>query len=236
MRMTVAAPEPDDRAAIDGGFTLVELLVAIAIFAMLTGVISTAVVNGYRTIRDVGELSDVQVQQQNALLWITRLLRYADNPLEGYAPTTWVPLGSASTDAGGNSQIVFYTYSATGPVEGVPYKADLRITPDGDLISTVSTPTLVGDEYCWLRTDRAACSGITEDVATRVLVRATTTHAPSFTLTYLDGSGTIVVPPVAADQASWDDWATAVDQVRMSISDDGFAQNVEQTVRLVNPR
>lgn len=220
----------------DAGFTLVELLTAMSIFLIIMGIVSTAVVNGYRTIQDVGRLSDVQAQQQNALLWTTRLLRYADNPVEGTTPSPWTPLGGA-TVTNGHSALTFYTYSGTGPVDRVPYKAELLVDGNGDLVSRVTTPTYVtGYGYCWLRADNQSCTGITEDVNIRILVNATDEHAPSLTLTY-QGSGGVASPaPVNTDLATWRTWASGVSTVTLRIGDDGQADYVEQTVGLVNPR
>ena len=79
----------------DEGFTMVELLVAVGIFAVLMAIVTTGTIRGFQAIREIRSLASVQAEQQNALLWITRLLRYADNPAESLTPKPWTPLGGA---------------------------------------------------------------------------------------------------------------------------------------------
>lgn len=221
----------------DEGFTMVELLVAIGIFAVLMAIVTTGTIRGFQAIREIRSLASVQAEQQNALLWITRLLRYADNPAESLTPKPWTPLGGAGVDGNGNSWLTFTTYSGTGPIDRVPYWADLRVLGNGDLVSTVATPTLVpGYGYCWRRSDASACASIVEDVRTRVLVRADAEHAPAFALTFVDASGAVVPAPVGATDAAWRTWASSVDVVRVRLADTAASQTLEQTVRLVNPR
>lgn len=223
----------------DAGLTLVEMITSMAIFLIIMGVVSTGIITGFRTIRDVTQFSDVQVQQQNALLWITRLLRYGDNPVEGLTPTPWAVAYTGTTDAAGNNALTFFTYSGTGPVaaDRMPYKAQLRVDASGNLVSTVWTPRWVSNYgYCWAKTDNAACSAISEDIRTRVLVRKTEGHTPSFTLTYRTAAGQVTVPPATGDTATWRAWASAVDTVTVRIADTTPTNVVEQTVRLVNPR
>ena len=228
---------PGEQVPGDEGFTLVELMVAIGVFAVLMAIVTTGTIRGFQAIAQIRDVSMVQAEQQNSLIWITRLLRYADNPTESTTPLPWTALNGAGTDAQGNSWLTFTTYSGTGPVDRVPYKADLRVLGNGDLVSVIATPTLVsGYGYCWKRTDNAACSAITEDVRTRVLIRATQGHTPAFVLTYRDAAGAVTPPPVGATDAAWKTWASAVAEVNVRIADDSASQIVDQDVRLVNPR
>ena len=221
----------------DEGFTLVELMVAIGVFMVLMAIVTTGAIRGFQAIAQIRDVSMVQAEQQNSLIWITRLLRSADNPTESVTPLPWTALNGAGTDAQGNSWLTFTTYSGTGPIDRVPYLADLRVLGNGDLVSVVATPTLVsGYGYCWRRTDNAACSAITEDVRTRVLIRATQGHTPAFVLTYRDEDGALTPPPVGATDATWRAWASAVAEVNVRIADDAASQIVDQDVRLVNPR
>lgn len=227
-----ARPDPDD-----AGFSLVELLTAIGIFSILMALVSTAVIRTYQTVSDAGLVSNVQAEEQNSMLWISRLLRYADNPAEGTTPTPWTPLSGAGSSGTGKDYLTFYTYSGTGPVDRVPYKAQLSIAGNGDLVNTVTTPTYVANYgYCYLRADANACSGITQDVRTRVLVRASKGHTPALTLTYYTSSGVSTPPPAGATDAAWRAWASAVASVKVSIADTVRSQKVEQTVKLVNTR
>lgn len=226
------------RAASDSGFTLVELLVAIGVFGVSMAIVSVATVAALQSVRQATASSEIQVQQQNAIIWISRLLRYADNPIEGAAAVPWVQLNGASTDANGNSVLTFTTYSGTGPLDRVAYQATLSVAANGDLVSTVVTPQTVAgySSQCWRRSDAAECATITEDVRVRTLVRATTKNTPRFTLAYVDSAGAATTPPAGATAQQWATWASKVGQVTVTISDTGSSSSVSQTVILANPR
>jgi len=219
--------------------SLVELMIALAIFLFIMGVVTTAAIMGFRTIATATALSDISVQQQNALLWTTRLLRYADNPSEGATPVSWVVPRSVSTSPGA-SAVTFYTYSGTGPTDGVPYRVRLSLDADANVISRIVTPQAVPgyDSWCWEPGDAPACARVTADVSTRVLVSAREGHTPGLTLTFQDDAGTpIAVPGTGATDAAWTAWAPTVDAVTIRIFDQQTPTRVvEQTVRLENPR
>jgi prepilin-type N-terminal cleavage/methylation domain-containing protein len=144
----------------DSGFTLVELLTAIAVFSVLMVIVGRGTLTGFSAIRDIGDKSNAQADAQNAAEWLTRQLRYVETP-EGQA--------SAITEASPNA-ISFYTYSGSGPKHDVPYlvkvfvtttKGDegvapcLVVTPPAtgakwkNLCSSVSTPTRVTGGWSW---------------------------------------------------------------------------------------
>jgi len=223
----------------DRGTSLVELLVAMGIFLVVMAVVTTVAISGLRTVTTATAVSDIQVAQQNALLWTTRLLRYADNPVEGLNPTPWVDYDSAS-NAEGASAVTFYTYSGTGPLDGVPYRVVLELDAAGDLVTEVSTPQKPTESYegwCWTP-DTGDCSTITEDTARRVLVAASDGHTPGLTLTYRDEGGTVLeVPGAGGSVDAWNDWASQVDTVDIRIFDtETPASEVSQLVKLENPR
>lgn len=226
------------RTSSDSGFSLVELLVAIGIFGVSMAIVSVATVSALQSVRRATASSDIQVQQQNAIIWISRLLRYADNPIEGAAAVPWVQLNGIGTDASGNSSLTFTTYSGTGPLDRVAYQATLAVAANGDLVSTVATPQTVAGygSQCWRRSDAAACASITEDVRVRTLIRATTQNKPRFTLAYVDSAGAATTPPTGATAQQWAIWASKVGQVKVTISDSGSSNAVSQTVILANPR
>lgn len=141
--MTRPPPRP---AAGDAGFTLVELLTAMAVFGVLMVFVASAMLTGFSAIRDIMQRTDSQGQAQNAAEWASRLLRYATVP-EGQT--------AVIIDATPNS-ITFFTYSGTGAKHDVPYKAKLYVTTNADgtktLYSQVWTPTPVSGGYTWTTT------------------------------------------------------------------------------------
>lgn len=239
--MLRAGRRPDERD--ERGLTLVELLVAMGVFSVIMAVVTAGVVSALRTVRAADVASERQAEQQNAIVWISRLLRYADNPSEGYQSVPWVLAGKATTGAQGNADLTFTTYSGTGPKDRVAYLARLRVDADGNLVSEVTLPqTVSGYAYqCWMPTDAPNCAGITADTSTRVLVRATKESRPTLRIDYLDSAGAALPPPTAAQYPTnftdvWRAWASKVARVVVTIGDSGGARGVSQLVNLANPR
>lgn len=201
----------------DAGFTLTELLVSIGIFSFLMVLVTSVYVMGLRTISEINMGSALQQEQQNSILWLSRLLRYTDNPKEGASPE---PAITAATP----TQITFYTYSGTGDVanDRKPFLATIRMNGT-DVITEVKAPVGSTGAFTW---PNAA--------ATRVLIEGTPTHTPSLQLRYYDGSGNELVPPI--DPTLVPAWGQSVNSVRVTITDSSTAQSVDQTVQLVNPR
>lgn len=227
--MTTRAARRDD------GFTLIEMLVAIGVFTVLMGMVTTVVVQGMRVVRDLTTATEIQSQQQNALIWMTRLLRYADNPVEGSSP--WVLFGGMTADVAGNADLTFTTFSGTGPVDRVPYWVRIRVNEEGDLVSTITTPQTVNGYagICWFPSDASPCAGITPASTTRVLVRASTGHRPTLRIDYFNKSG-VATDWRTVTAADWPAWAAGVSKVNLAIGDTGSASRVEQTINLANPR
>ena len=127
----------------DEGFTLVELMVAMAVFGGLMVVVGGAMLSGFVGVRDVMARSDAQARAQLAGDWTGRLLRYIAVP-EGQA----VGITEASP-----TSLTFYTYSGTGPKHDVPYRARIFTTtnPDGSrtLSTQVWTPKAVAGGWTW---------------------------------------------------------------------------------------
>ena len=144
MSRPAASPTSVRPPAADGGFTLVEMLMAMAVFAGLMAIVGAATLSGFSGIRDVTRLSEVQQESQSAAEWASRLLRYAEVP-EGQTV--------AITEASPTS-ITWFTYSGTGAKTDVPYKARLYVVTalDGSqtLWSEVRTPTRVAGGWTWL--------------------------------------------------------------------------------------
>jgi len=62
----------------EGGFTAIELVVALGIFSVIAIISSVAMINTFAGIRQVSEGTELQVQAQNSAEWVSRLLRYTD--------------------------------------------------------------------------------------------------------------------------------------------------------------
>ena len=127
----------------DAGFTLTELLMAMAIFGILMAIVGGAMLSGFSTIRTVIAQTSGQADIQNAAEWTTRLLRYAETPT---GRTTAI-------DQLGPTSITFYTYSGTGDRNDVPYKARISTITNANgstsLVTDIWTPTMVASAWTW---------------------------------------------------------------------------------------
>lgn len=136
----------DDRlqsAGGESGFTLVELMVAMAIFGILMVIVGGAMLSGFVGVQDVMSRTESQASAQIAGQWTGKLLRYTGLP-EGQT--------AAITEASPTS-ITFFTYSGTGAKHDVPYRARIYMTTNADgtrsLQTQVWTPLGVGGGWTW---------------------------------------------------------------------------------------
>jgi prepilin-type N-terminal cleavage/methylation domain-containing protein len=122
------SPVRRTRLSDDDGFTLVELMVAMAVFSMLMAIVGAAMLSGFSGVRDIMARSDSQDKAQLAAQWLSRQLRYVALP-EGEASA----IVSATT-----SSLTFYTYSGSGGQHDLPYKVALSVTPtSGGKLNTI---------------------------------------------------------------------------------------------------
>jgi prepilin-type N-terminal cleavage/methylation domain-containing protein len=135
-RDTVAADE-------EAGFTLVELMVAMAVFAILMVIVGGAMLSGFVGVQDIMARTETGASARIAGDWTGKLLRYTDLP-EGQA--------AAITEASSTS-ITFFTYSGTGAKRDVPYRARLYTVTNADatrsIMSQVWTPLSVTGGWTW---------------------------------------------------------------------------------------
>lgn len=210
---------PDDREA---GFTLIELIVSVGILSVLMGVISTFAVSGIKTIRTLTVLSDVQAEQQQAGEWLSRLLRFTDNPVET------LPVTPAITYAGyssGRPTLTFHTYSGTGATDRVPYKVTLAQTAKG-IETFVWTPDMTSGT--------PAYTGVAHE---RVLVPQDTANTPTLSLRYWTGTAaapTEVLPPANGTLTTAQ--MNSLRAIQFTIRGSGSNMIVDRTVVLGNPR
>lgn len=225
----MTAPMRRGRLRGDSGVTLIELIVAMGVFSVLLVLITGLVVQATRALNSAAGDANVQQQQQNAILWMSRLLRYADNPVETS------PLPSAIESATG-SALTFYSFAGTGPTDRVPYRVTLRACPpastacqEGDVISEIQAPAMLNGR---LATPSSPTFGT---AAVRSLVRAQPDRIPSVRFTYLDADDNDLL---AADPGGTVPTERHADiaAVRVLVTDPDSGMFADQTVRLVNPR
>lgn len=124
------------RVTDDAGFTLTELVTAMAVFSILMVIVGSAMLVGFSAIRDTMARGDAQAQQQNAMEWMSRLLRYAT-----------VPTGQAGaiTDAGASS-LTFFTDAGIGGRNDAPARVTLSVRANADGSQTVRSQVWPGTQ------------------------------------------------------------------------------------------
>jgi prepilin-type N-terminal cleavage/methylation domain-containing protein len=207
----------------DGGFTLIELVTAMAVFSVLMVMVGAITLSGFSSIREITSRSEIQQESQNAAEWATRLLRYTDLP-EGQ---------TAAITAASPSAIRFFTYSGTGPKNDVPYEAHLFVVANADgtssLVSDVWTPTAVTGGWTWNETPaRRELLRVPAGVGTPLSVRV-------FACNTLTGCDTREeVTPGAYGPVTLAE-GRVLESVEFAIGDPADSRNrVTQQVRLVN--
>lgn len=148
----------------DGGFTMIELMVAIGVFGSLMAVVGAATISGFEAIREADKRAAIQTESQNAMEYAGRLLRYAKAP---DALLNVMPEATASA-------VTVFTYPGTGFKEDVPYKARIYAQPTADggtsVVSDVWTPSKAADGT-WQWTDTNAAYPTVKYKNSRVLLR-----------------------------------------------------------------
>lgn len=208
--------------------SLVEVLVSVGVFGVLMVIVSGFFIAGFGAIRDANALSSVQQEQRNAVLLISKMLRYIDNETEGYVPGTAIKSATAM-------EMNFFSNSGLGSVNGYPYDVTVRQVTSGvnaGVIAEIREPVVANGVVTSYTT-----------LPTRVLVRSSPGNVPALAFTYYvtsTASGVPVdveyPPPPASNVAEFQAWAASVDKVRVTISDSGSGLVSQQLVSLVNPR
>lgn len=209
----------------EGGFTLIELMVAIGVFAILMAIVTTLFVRGIKTMQVAQRGSTTQAQQQNAMESLTRLVRYADNPVEGASPPPAITEATASS-------MTFTTYSGTGPVDRLPYLVHIARTSAG-VISQISMPVNASGAAV-LTNGLPTYSGAP---AVRTLVQTTAQQTPTIGFRYwslVNQVSTELVPLAGASLTAAQ--MKAIATVDITIRDSISAESLVQTVFLENPR
>jgi prepilin-type N-terminal cleavage/methylation domain-containing protein len=209
----------------DSGFTLVELLVAMSVFAVLMVLMSTVTMSGFSTIRTVMARSDTQARAALAIEEASRLLRYTAIP-DGQ---TMAILSASPT------YIKFYTYSGSGPRGDVPYLAELSVVSENGgkaLKAKVWAPTSYnGDWSAWtsLVASRTLFS-VASTAGSPLLIAVT--KCDTKTGCYLSRIAATPVNPAPITLAT-EDWQP--DTVTISVGDQNDPKYVvKQQIGLVN--
>jgi len=206
----------------DQGFSMIELLTSIGIFAVLMALISTFAIRGMLTIREMSALSEVQTQEQNAAEYMSRLLRFTDNPVET------LPATPAITYAGtvaGLPKITFFTYAGTGATDRIPYLATIQQTASGIESSVCPANVTVTPMVC------------TGTAHRRVLVPKDGQNTPTLRLKYWAGTAALPAELTpAANTSLTTALMNSLRAVQFTITGTGSNMTVDQTVVLENPR
>ncbi len=177
----------------DDGITLIELIVAMGIFSLLMILTSIFMISGVRSIRDTTGRNSVQQEQQNASEWISRLIRYADNP---YANSPIVPSFDYAGTVAGQPVVTFYTFAGAGKADRVPYKVTLTKTAKGIVTSTWA-PDMTTGRPIYTAAVNNGCRALPADTTctTRLLVPVSTTNTPTLSVRYFKaGTPTAGIP------------------------------------------
>lgn len=164
----------------DRGFTLTELLVAIVLFALVGGAISTAAVSGLRHQREVQDRGDALAKARTALQRVDRDIRSA-SPLLAASSTQLVML---ETGASTTTKICYLVESTSSTA------AELVQTP---VASSASCPGAATTDSTILLTN---------------VVDTATTPVFSFspTTTYTNSTGSVTASTCAFTAAAWAGW------------------------------
>ncbi|MFM1965284.1 MAG: hypothetical protein RL134_1009 [Actinomycetota bacterium] len=165
--MTRRTPRPGP----DGGFTAVELVVAVGIFSVLAMLSATAMIYLFGGIREVSSGTQLQAQSQNSAEWVSRLLRYTDQ----------VPGATAAIVSAAPDRITVNTWSGTGDDPDAAYRARLIVIPDGDgyaLVSDVAEGQLNAGAWSWTGDWQSAA--VPAGASRRVLLQVPASTGPPF--------------------------------------------------------
>ena len=221
----------------DGGFTLIELMVAIGIFALLMALVSVILINGIRSIRVATTANTVQAQQQNTMLVLSKLVKYIDNPLNTGVPPAAILQATPSSMA-------FFTLSGTGIVDRLPYKVAVCRTPRGVETFTWS-PTLVNGAAVVNTSPDMSAPACTDAGAAgsrrRILLPDAPDTNPTAAFRYYrertaaDGVGTgdIELVPVGVLTAAQ---LALLHRVEITLSDPSVGAPLQQSIVLANER
>ena len=224
----------------DDGITLIELIVAMGIFSLLLIITSIFMISGVRSIRETTDRNSVQQEQQNAAEWISRLLRYSDNP---YANSPIVPSFDYAGTVANQPVVTFYTFAGAGKADRVPYKVVMTKTALGIVTSTWA-PDMTTGRPVYTAAVNNACrtSPVDSTCTTRLLVPTSKTNVPTLSVKYFKAgvpSSGVPAPPMVELVPPVNGTLTAAQiatlrAVEFTIGGTSATQSISQRVILAN--
>jgi prepilin-type N-terminal cleavage/methylation domain-containing protein len=130
---TQARDRPSPRRD-DAGFTMVEMMVAVGIFATLMALIGGGLLRAMSGLRSVDTVATGQLEASVAMEQLGRYIRYMalpKVPKSGTSPNTSGLISASST------ALTFYSYAGTGSRHDIPYLVEISVVTARDRKSNV---------------------------------------------------------------------------------------------------
>lgn len=229
----------------DGGFTLVELLVGIGIFAILMAMVSAFMAVGLQSLRTASTANALQAQQQLAVIEISKQIKFIDNPIEQGSPPPAIL--KATSD-----EMIFFTLSGSGVVDRLAYKVMICESSNGVELITVP-PELVNGAAVVnaepnLDLPEAECASDGFDptqafpnATRRLLVANDRNNDPKVQFTYFNAQNDEIFPYITGvddtrDASEIERTMSSISKVTVRLADPSVGSPTEQSVVLANER
>ena len=157
----------------DAGFTLVELLTAMAIFGILMALMSSAMLSGMKGVSHLALRSEEQATDRQVSETVSRLLRYAVNPEMSFYVTMPGVVSASSTS------ITFYSSSGYAGANDRPNKVHIWFDPAKKLVYMTVMPAMLNPDVDSSTVTADSWTWATPTLADRrVLMRSSTNVSP----------------------------------------------------------
>lgn len=220
----------------EAGFTLVELLAAMAIFGILMALVSSALLSGMTSVSHLAQRSEQQASDRVVSETISRLLRYAVAPERARAAFESVSATS----------VVFYSASGFAGSNDRPNRIDIRFDPVTELLMLTVTPPVLNPDADSSYASADSWTWPAAGADSRVLMRSRNGQAPVAFTFHLNCFKTTPPCPVRAPgtvittallpASMIDEYENEyVQSVVVSVGDPDYPENVvTQQVRMQN--
>lgn len=144
-----------------GGFTLIEMLIVIAVISILAGVVLTGITGFQASARDTRRIADLKNAQNFLELYFNKCGTYPGSSSCGGAdPTSWSALDEVMADAGITQQfptpaVAAYPYYYEPGADNLSYTIGAQLERDNRVLDE-SAEGSVGGESCG-RTSQIYC-------------------------------------------------------------------------------
>lgn len=225
-------PAPTD----DAGFTLVELLAAMAIFSILMALVSAALLSGMTSVSHLAQRSEQQASDRVVSETISRILRYAVGPERARAAFESVSATS----------LVFYSASGFAGSNDRPNRIEVRFDPATDLVVLTVTPPMLNPDADSSIASADSWTWPSAGANSRVLMRSTNGQSPiAFSVRLrcfkttpacpVRAPGTVITTALLPANALDEFENEYVESVVLSVGDPDYPDNlVTQQVRMQN--